>query len=515
MGDLRRKVARGVLWVSLEKFSAQLVYFVVAMVLSRLLTPTDYGTIGLLAIFLAVAGSLANCGFGNALVQKKDAGDLEFNSVFYLSLAASGVLYCAFFFAAPWIARFYDIPVLKPIARIAALQIVFSAVNSVQSAELSRKMLFHLRFRVTLFVSIVSAVAGITLAFCGYGVWALVWSSFLSGVAGTLASWTVIAWRPRWMFSFRAAKGLFSYGWKMSASGLVHTAYSNLYGFLIGRIYTPADLAYVNKGRSLPNLAMQMVEESILNVSFPALAKLQDHRDKVREAMRRMIQTSAFLVFPLLAGLAACARPSLRLLYGGQWEPSTPFVILACFTFSLLPVNAINTMAISAIGRSDIYLLLEIVKKGAGLAVMMLSIRHGVFAFMLTMAIVASPFSVLVNMVANGRLLGYTPGMQVRDLAPSALLAVMLYGVTRITCLGVVAVLPSSVAPVFSSAAQIAAAIPAGAGFFIALTLLFRPRPLLDCASMVLPVLHRRAPRFAGQIGHWLELPNPKESDAT
>lgn len=515
MGELRKKVARGVLWVTLEKFSAQMVHFVVAMVLSRLLTPTDYGTVGLLAIFLAVAGSLANCGFGNALVQKKDAGDLEFNTVFYLSLAASGILYLAFFFAAPWIARFYDVPVLKPITRIAALHIVFSAVNSIQGAELSRKMLFHLRFRVTLFVSIVSAATGIALAFLGYGVWALVWSSFVSGAAGTLAWWTVIAWRPKRMFSLRAAKGLFSYGWKMSASGLVHTAYSNLYGFLIGRVYTPADLAYVTKGRSLPYLAMQMIEGSILNVSFPALAKLQDRRDKVREAMRRMIQASAFLVFPLLAGLAACARPSLRLLYGGQWEPSTPFVVLACFTFSLLAVNAVNTMAISAIGRSDVYLLLEIVKKGTGLAVMLLSIRYGVFAFMLTMGIVMSPFGVFVNMFANGRLLGYTPGMQLRDLAPSALLAAVLYGVAHFACLGVVALLPASVPPAASSAVQLAAAIPAGAGAYIALALLFRPRPLLDCASMVLPVLRRRAPRFADRIGHWLQLPNPQEPDAT
>ena len=512
MGDLRRKVARGVLWVTLEKFSAQMVYFAVAMVLSRLLTPIDYGTVGMLAIFLAVAGSLANCGFGNALVQKKDVGDLEFNSVFYLSLAAAGILYLALFLAAPWIARFYGLPVLKPITRIAALQIVFSAINSVQSAELSRKMLFHLRFRITLFVSLVSAATGITLAFRGYGVWALVWSSFLSGVAGTLAWWTAISWRPRLMFSLRSVKELFSYGWKMSASGLVHTAYSNLYGLLIGRVYTPADLAYVSKGRSLPNLVMQMIEGSILNVSFPALAQLQDRRDKVREAMRRMIQASAFLVFPLLAGLAACARPSLRLLYGGQWDPAAPFVILACFTFSLLPVNAVNTMAISAIGRSDVYLLLEIIKKGTGLAVMLVSIRYGVFTFMLTMAIVASPFSVLVNMAANGRLLGYTPGMQLRDLAPSALLAAVLYGVARLTCLGVLALLPASVSLAVSSAVQIAAAVSVVGGVFIALSLACRPRPLLDCASLALPFIHQHAPALAKCIGRRLKLPDSQDS---
>ena len=508
MGELQKKVVRGALWVTLEKFSAQMVHFVVAMVLSRLLTPTDYGTVGLLAIFLAVAGSLASCGFGNALVQRKDIGELEFNSVFYLSLAASGILYLALFLAAPWIARFYDVPVLAPITRIAALQLVFSAVNSVQGAELSRKMLFHLRFRITLFVSLVSAATGILLAFFGFGVWALVWSSFLSGVAGTLAWWTVIAWRPKPMFSIRAVKPLFAYGWKMSASGLVHTVYTNMYGFLIGRVYTPADLAYVSKGRSLPNLAMQMIEGSILSVSFPALSKLQDRKDRIREAMRRMIQVSAFLVFPLLAGLAACARPSLRLLYGEQWDPSTPFVVLACFTFSLIPFNAVNTMAISAIGRSDVFLVLEIVKKGTGLAVMLLSIRYGVFAFMLTMAIVVSPFAFFVNMFVNGRLLGYTPGMQVRDIAPSALLAAVLYGAARLSCLGIAAILPAATPPTVASAVQIAVAATLGATSYIALALRFRPQPLLDCATMILPTLRKKAPHLAKRIGGVLKLPN-------
>ena len=497
MAGLKQKVAKGAVWISLGTLCKQAVHFVVSLVLARLLTPTDFGTVGLLAIFLAIAGSLANCGFGNALVQKKDAGDLEFNSVFYLVLAASGLLYLVLFFIAPWVARFYGVPVLKPILRISALQIIFSAVNSVQGAEVSRKMLFHLSFRVSLLTNAVSAIVGVSLAYAGFGVWALVWASFCSGVSSVLAMWTIIAWRPKRMFSWAAAKGLFSYGWKMTASGLVHRVYTNLYGFLIGKVYTPADLGFVSKGRSLPNLLMQTVDGPVLGVSFPALAKLQDDKSKMRDAMRRMIQFSSFVVFPSLMGLASCARPVMLLLYGAQWEPAIPYLVIACFTWAANPINGINSMAISATGRSDIYLLLEILKKGTGLVVMLMAIRHGVFAFMLSIAVVMSPFTILANMTANGRLLGYTPRMQIRDMAPSAILT----GVMACVILALRAALRPWLAgfaiPSVAYATELAIVVPVGVVSYLSLSLIVRPRPLLEVCALLLPVMQKRSPSIA------------------
>ena len=231
------------------------------------------------------------------------------------------------------------------------------------------------------------------------------------------------------MFSWTAAKGLFSYGWKMTVSGLIHRVYTNLYGFLIGKVYSSADLGYVSKGRSLPNLLMHTVDGPLLGVSFPALAQLQDDKAKMRDAMRRMIQFSGFVVFPSLMGLAVCARPVMLLLYGNQWAPAVPYFVIACFTWAANPINSINSMAISATGRSDVYLILEILKKGLGVIVMLLAIRYSVFAFMLSIAIVMSPFTVLANMTVNSRLLGYTPWMQIRDLAPSATLTAAMSGV--------------------------------------------------------------------------------------
>lgn len=504
--SLKNKVAKGAVWATLEKFSVQAMHFVVGMVLARLLTPTDYGTVALLSIFFAIASSLASCGFGNALVQRKNVGDLEFNSVFYVSIAASLVIYTAMFFAAPFIADFYKVPVLCPLARVSAISFILHAINSVQGAELSRKMLFDKRFKINLIVSIVSAVSGITLAYLGLGVWALVFTSLLSALANVVAYWTIIAWRPKLMFSFPAVKSLFSYGWKLSLSSMINTLYNEIYGFLIGRVYTPADLAFVNKSRSMPKLLMTTVNGTINSVSFPALAKLQDDTAKFRDAMRRMIQCSTFLVFPLLTVLAVTARPLTLLLYGNQWEPAIVYVPIGCFALATGPITSINCLAISARGRSGVFLVLEIVKKVTGLILMLASIRYGIMAFVMTMAFVQSPFAVLANTFVNGRLLKYSFGMQMRDIAPSAglcaLSAAAMWGVSLLLS-PVCAMLPSR-----NLAYAVTLAFESIVGFsvYLSLAYVFRLRPLAEYCNLLVPVLQKRAPALAGRIssGKWM-----------
>ena len=240
------------MWTLLEKLSTQVVGFIVGMILARLLTPNDYGTVALTGIFFAVAYVLVDGGFGGALIQKKNADALDYNSVFFLNLFLSMVAYIALFFAAPWIADFYETPVLKNIVRVSAVCFIFNAVNAIQGAELTKKMQALLAPDIVLL-----------LAFMGYGVWALVWSTLLSGFVGMIARWFIIAWRPRLMFSFSRLKPLFSYGWKMSVSALLDQVFVNLTGLLIGKFYTKADLAYVNKGRSLPQLAMNEVDATL------------------------------------------------------------------------------------------------------------------------------------------------------------------------------------------------------------------------------------------------------------
>lgn len=423
--SLKSKVAKGAVWVLLEKFSVQIVGVVVSIVLARLLTPNDYGTVALTGIFFAVAGVLVDGGFGGALVQKKDADELDFNSVFYLNVALAVVAYGVLFVAAPWIASFYNTPELTPIVRASAFCFIFNAVNAVQNAELTKKMLFHLSFRVSLITCVTSAVCGITLALLGFGVWALVWSSLAAGLAGVIARWFIIAWRPKFMFSVSRLGPLFNYGWKMSLSSLLDQLFNNLSGLLMGKFYTKADIAYVKTGSHLPQSAMGLVDSTLGNVSFPALVLLQDNRQKLREAMRKLIQSSTFLVFPIMVGLAVCSQTVLLLLYGEQWLPSAPYMMLACFSYALWPFHTINLRGIQALGRSDVFLRLEIIKKTFALIVILSSFRLGVFAWMAISAFVLGPLGLLINSWPNRKLLGYTVGMQIRDVAPTALVCIV------------------------------------------------------------------------------------------
>lgn len=487
----------------MEKLSTQIVGFVVSMVLARLLTPNDYGTVALTAIFFAVANVLVDGGFGNALILKKDADDLDFNSVFYLSLALSFVAYVAMFFAAPWIAHFFNVPELVSIVRVSSACFIFNAVNAIQNAELTKKMLFHLSFRVSLITCITSAVCGITLAFLGAGALALVWSSLITGLVGVIARWFIIAWRPKWMFSVARLKPLFAYGWKMAFSGLLDSVFRELNGLLIGKFYSRADIAFVNKGRSLPSLAMNQVDETLGRVSFPALVLLQDDKVKLREAMRRMMRCSTFLVFPLMVGVAVCSWSCIRLLYGEKWTPAVPYMMLACFTFVLWPFHTINLKGIQALGRSDVFLILEIIKKFLALVVIVSAFRLGVFVWMAISAFALGPLSVIINSWPNRKLLNYSIGMQIRDILPTALVccaqvAVML-GIGAISDIVAknIGVPPSGMVYLAFLAAKLLLQGITGVSTFFTLAYLFRLNPMSEYARMLASVIQYRFPKIA------------------
>lgn len=426
---LKQRVAKGAVWATLEKLSMKVFTFLVTLVLARLLTPTDYGTVALLYIFTSIAGTLADAGFGRALVQKKNATEEDFNSVFYLSLAMAGILYAIMFFAAPAIARFYDTPCLVGIARVTSISLFFHAINGVQGAELSRKLLFNQSFKISLISAVFSAATGITLACLGYGPWALVWNSIAAGVGSAIAYWHYIAWRPKLMFSWKSVRELFSFGWKMSLSGLIDSTFYNLKGLCIGKFYSKADLAFVDKGQALPAVGMDVITGTIMKVSFPALSQLQDDKTRFRDAVRRMIQCSTFFVFPVMAGLAVLSDRLIPLLYGGQWSSSIPYARLACWTFALYPLHIINLQALTAMGRSDMFLWLEVFKKVIALIILALSVQHGVLFLMLMYAFISSPMSLLINSWPNRRLLGYTISQQIRDVMPTILISLVMCGV--------------------------------------------------------------------------------------
>ena len=493
MGKLTDKVARGVFWVLMEKFGVQAAHFVVTLVLARLLTPDDYGTVALLSIFISLSNLLVDCGFGKALVQKKKATQTDYNSVFYMSMAIAAVLYAVLFLAAPFIARFYGVPELRLMLRILALSLIFHSINGVQNVELNRKMLFKLSFRVSWARVIVSSATGVALAFAGFGPWALVYASLAGGVTGVVARQLVIRWRPSLTFSWDSIRGLFRFGWKMAAASFLTKAYNEMYGLLIGKFYARADLAFVKKGAHIPKMLGSTADGTLSRVSFSALVRLQDDPRRLRNAMRRMITCSTFVVFPLMACLGLVAEPLIGLLYGERWLPAAPYVQVTCFAMAFRPFDSINLQAINARGRSDIYLRLIVFRRIVGLVVMVVALPKGVMAFLVASAIALGPFGIVVNSLPNLRLLKYSILMQLRDVMPSlaltAVMAAFILGIGRLPVSGRALLFPQVVL---------------GLAIYAALAVAMRMRPVAELASMLLPRARKVSPLLAAPV-EWLQ----------
>jgi len=496
MSELKTKVVHGAFWVLLQRFSTQFVSFFVTLILARLLTPSDYGSVALLSIFTQVAGILVDSGLGTALVQKKDASELDFNSMFYASITIALVCYGILFVAAPYIADWYAVPDLKWMLRLIAFSLIFSAMNSVQGAELSRKMLFHLSFRISLITCFTSATVGVTLAYLSYGPWAIAWQGVISGIVGVAANWFIIAWRPRLMFSWQSLKGLLKYGWNIASVSVIFSIYSNVYSLVIGKAYSKEDLAVVNKGQSLPTLASDTVSNTICRVSFPALSQIQDDVLRVRSAVKRMITCSVFLVFPLMTGVAICADDLVFVLFGDKWLPCVPYMRLACFSLALQPMQDVNLQTIAALGRSDVFLKLQFIKTGFGCLLMVLFLRHSVFAFMAAAAFTLGPLALYVNAWHNRKFIDYSFFRQVHDVLPMvgncAVMAVCVFGVGMLF-------------PVYGASVPLSVAkmiVQGGVGVFVyfALSAAFKIPALTEYLRIPLARLEGRMPHIAALL---------------
>ena len=499
MGKLTNRVAKGVFWVLMEKFGLQAVHFVVTLVLARLLTPNDYGTVALLSVFISISNVLVDSGFGKALVQKKSASQTDFNTVFYLSVGFAIVLYAGLFFLAPFVARFYDMPELQPMLRVMAFSLIFHSINGVQNVELNRKMLFRLSFRISWVRAGVSAAVGISLAFLGFGSWALVWAAFFGGVAAVIARQCVIAWRPSMSFSLESARTLFRFGWKVVVSRLIVVGYENLGTVLIGKFYPRADLACYQKGMHVPMLPVRTIDQSLGRVVFPALSKLQDKPERMRRALRKSIRSTTFFIFPMMVFCLVGAHDLVCLLFGTKWLPAVPFVAVGCLTWGLRPFNTINSQAVMARGRSDVALIVTVARRLLGLAVILLTIRHGLMFFVVCMALVTAPLGAVINSVPTHKYLGYSLLMQIRDVLPSFSLSVAAGAVMA-------AFLPLPLPP----AVRLVGMILAGAAIYGTLAWAFR----LDVCSEIAKALlsgKKRIPKAVRQVLETVANWNPEE----
>ena len=418
----QKSVFYNLFWRFAERCGAQAVSLVVSLILARLLAPEAYGTIALAMVFINILQVFVDSGMGTALIQKKDADDLDFSSVFYFNIAACLVLYAGLFLAAPSIAQFYGDPALTALVRALSLTVVVSGVRNIQQSYVSRHLLFKRFFFSTIGSTLASAVVGIAMAYAGFGVWALVGQSLSNVVTGTIILWATVPWRPRRMFSWQRLKGLLSFGWKLLVSSLLDTGYNNLRSLIIGKLYSSADLAYYNQGDKLPNLVITNINTSIDSVLLPTMANEQDDPARVRSMTRRAIKPSTYVMAPLMMGLAACAEPLIRLILTEKWLPCVPFLRIFCITYMFYHIHTANLNAIKALGRSDLFLKLEIVKKIVGLTILLCTMWHGVMAMAYSL-LLSSVLSQIINTWPNRKLLRYHYLNQLADILPALLLA--------------------------------------------------------------------------------------------
>lgn len=478
--SLKKKTIGGFIWRFAERCGAQGVQFVVSIILARLLAPEDFGVVSLVLVFVNILNVFVDSGMGNALIQKKNSDELDFSSVFYFNIVMCATLYLIMFFCAPLIANFYEKPELVALVRVVSLTLVISGVKSIQHAYVARNMLFKRFFFATLGGTIFSAFLGILLAYRGAGSWAIVAQQLSNYTIDTIILWLTTKWRPKFMFSFKRLKSLFSFGWKLLVSGLIDTGYNQLRSLIIGKVYSASDLAYFNKANSFPGMIITNVNSSIDGVLLPSMSKVQDSKDDLKAITRRAMKTSVYIMAPLLFGLIACGKAFISILLTDKWLPSYPYMAIFCITYIFYPINTANLNAIKAMGRSDLFLKLEIIKKTVGLIVVLITYRISVMAMAYSLIFI-SLFTQILNSLPNKKLMKYSYFEQMKDLIPSVLLAgIMCVAVYSINFLNL------------NNWLTIIIQIPLGAVIYIGLSAILKLEPFMYCLDLLKSFLKNR-----------------------
>ena len=366
-------------WTLIERLSIQVCQFIIGIILARILMPSDYGVVGMLAIFMAVAQSLLDSGFNRALIQKKDRTNVDYSTVFYFNLAIAIALYLVLFFAAPYIASFYRTPILTDVSRVVSLSIIINALSLVQTAKLTIELNFRLQSVASIVSVIVSGVLGVILAYCGYGVWALVVQGLCSAVVRTIVIWIFSHWKPLLLFSKDSFRSLFSFGSKLLIGDLIHTIYTNMYTLVIGRAYNSADVGYYNRANGYSALPYLIFSQVVNKVMFPILSEKQDDNKALLNTYNKLFRVPMYIYTPLMFAIAAMAKPLICVMIGEKWVDCVPLLQVLCIGYVFSPMTAINLILLYVKGRSDISLKLDLIKKPIGIAFLFASIPFGLW----------------------------------------------------------------------------------------------------------------------------------------
>ena len=430
--SLKNKTVKGTVWSTLERFSVQGIQFIVMIIMARILTPEDYGLVGMLAIFIAVSQSLIDSGFSQALIRKQDRSEIDNSTVFYFNIGVGTILYLILFFSAPLIASFYNEPQLVPITRIIGLSLVFNSLVVVQRALLTINLDFKTQAKASFVGVIISGSLGITMAYTGFGVWAIVWQQISNLAVVTVLLWILSRWKPTWAYSWKSFRELFSFGSKLLASGLLDTIFRNLYLIVIGKFFKASDLGYYTRAHQFTDFASSNITGIIQRVTYPVLCTIQNDDARLSDVYRRLLRTSAFIIFPLMTGMAAVAKPMVISFLTEKWLFSAILIQILCFSQMWYPVHAINLNLLQVKGRSDLFLKLEIIKKALTVIVLCITLPMGLIPLCIG-TIFSSIIALIINTHYTGKLIHLGFFKQMKDLLPTLLLSLAVGGIVYIT----------------------------------------------------------------------------------
>lgn len=471
--SLKQKTVRGTLWSAVERLATQAVQFVVMIVMARMLTPDDYGLVAMLAVFIAVAQSLVDSGFTQALIRKRDRTDTDCCTVFYFNIAAGVLLYLVFFASAPLIAGFYDEPVLVPLTRVICLCVIINSFALVQRALLTINIDFKPLAKASLLAAGLSGIIGIILAWQGAGVWAIVWQTLANLALNAALLWWFTAWRPRLLYSWASFRELFGFGSKLAGAGVIDTVYRNMYQLVIGKVFSAADLGYYTRAQQFAELPSSNLSGIIQRVTFPVLCTVSDDEARMADGYRRLLRFSAFAVFPLMMLLAAVARPLVEVLLPPRWAFAATLLSILCFQMMWYPIHAINLNLLNVVGRSDLFLKLEVWKKLIGVSLLAVTLPFGLVPLCWG-SVGASLIALVINTHYTGRFIHVGFMQQIRDFMPALLNSLFS---------GAVAWFVASIIP--GVYAALAAALAAGAACYLLTARLYGADELKELANII------------------------------
>jgi teichuronic acid exporter len=481
MSSLKQKTVSGLLWSFIDNFSKLGLTFVIGIILARLLDPREFGLIGMITIFIALSQSLVDSGFTQALIRKKDCTQADYSTVFYFNLFVGIILYTVLFFYAGAISRFFDEPQLLLIVQVVGLSIIVNAFTIVQRARLIKAINFKLQTKISIIASMSSGIIGIMMAYSGYGVWSLVFKTLLGFTITSLLLWIWNKWKPSFEFSRNSFKEMFSFGYKLLTSGLIDTAYRNIYLLVIGKYFSAAELGFYTRADQFSNLPSQNITSVIQRVSYPVLAEIQHDIPRLKTAYQKIIKSTMLITFVSMIILAVVAKPLVLTLIGEKWLPSVIYLQLLSFGGMLYPLHAINLNMLNVQGRSDLFLRLEIIKKILAIPVIVVGVLLGIKAMIVGMIII-SMIAFFLNSYYSGQHIGYSSMQQLKDILPSFILAIFIGSITYL--IGSLLILPNYLILIIQ--------LIAGGGFFILITELFKMQDYLFVKEIFLDKVLKR-----------------------